>query len=109
MANPRRQPRHGRRIGRRESALAVRPLQQGSLRCRYANRKTAGSHKGRQRPAWPVRLSAARTVLAGPHRRFPLILEPARALAILQARGEWKVILFEEWERLRNREKQSQC
>ena len=68
----RREPRYGRRFGGWQSAVAGRPLQFRGLRHRHCRRAIAGAHPGGTRPARPVRLPAAGTLLAGTHRRIPL-------------------------------------
>ena len=69
---PRRQPRHGRRLGRRQGPLALRPLQQRGLRDLDQHRATARPHPRRRRPARALRLAPTRPLLARPHRHPPL-------------------------------------
>lgn len=68
----RRQPRHGRCLGRRQGPVAVGTLQLRGVRHRHALREAVGPHPGRQRPARPGRLPAAGPLLARPHRHLPL-------------------------------------
>ena len=49
-ASRRRQPRHGRRLGRRQGPVAVRPLQLRGVRHRHPHRCPARPHPGRQGP-----------------------------------------------------------
>jgi hypothetical protein len=55
-AGRRRQPRHGRGLGRRPGAVAVRALPRRGVRHRYLQRPPARPDPGRPWPPWPVRL-----------------------------------------------------
>ena len=68
----RRQPRHGRRLGGRQGSLALRPLSQRGLRVRHLQRQPDRQDSGRQESPRSLRLSAARSLFARPHRRLPL-------------------------------------
>ena len=73
VADPRRrQPRHGRRLGRREGVLGLGPLQQRPLRDLDERRKAAREDPRRQRPARRLRLAPARPLLTRPHRHPPV-------------------------------------
>src|SRR5206468_2073280 len=64
----RRQPGHGRRVRRRQGAVARRPLQRRGLRDLDEERESAGADPGRRRPARGVRLAAAGPLLARAYR-----------------------------------------
>ena len=72
VADPRWQPRHGRRLRRRQGSLAVRPLRRRGLRDLDTHRTAARAHRRRLGAARPLRLAAAGALLARPHRRPPL-------------------------------------
>src|SRR5262249_9389089 len=79
----RRQPGHGRRLGGREGALAVGPLQRRGVRDLDQRRPLARPDQGRRWPPRGLRLATARTVFAWPHRHPPLrVLAPAAAALI---------------------------
>ena len=77
LADPARQPRHGRGDRRRQPAVALRPVQPRGLRALDGRRAPARPHPGRRRAARAVRLAAAGPLLAGAHRRHPLTGAPA--------------------------------
>ena len=58
-----RQPRHGRGLGRRQDAVAVRPQRRRGLRVRHADRPAGGQDPGGRQPARPRRVAAARSLL----------------------------------------------
>ena len=69
VAHPGRQPRHGRRLGRRQGAVALRalPTRRSTRSTRATGRLLARIPVG-QRAARPVRLAAAGPLLARAHR-----------------------------------------
>src|SRR4051812_36149686 len=77
-AAERRQPGHGRRVGRRPRAVAVGPLRRRGLRHQHAHGEAAASHQGGQRSARHGRLAAARPLLDRPHRHPALTPQGAR-------------------------------
>jgi hypothetical protein len=72
----RRQPRHGRRIRRRQAPIAQRPLQQRDLRNLHQKRPPAGPHPGRRPTTRPLRLAPTGPLLAGPYRQHALRSPP---------------------------------
>ena len=79
MADPRRrQPRHGRRLGGRQGAVALRALQRRRLRDLDDERQAAREDPCRERPARALRLAAAGPLLPRAHRDSSLGAEPAR-------------------------------
>ena len=81
VAHPRRrQPGYGKRLRRRQRAVAVRPLESGGLRDQHERRQAAREDSGGRGPARALRVAAARPLLARTHghpaltgegRRFP--------------------------------------
>src|SRR5262249_22257330 len=68
--------------GRRERALALRPVQRCRLRDLHEHRPAACPDTGRLGAARPLRVAAAGAVLARPHRHSPLAMR-AGAAALL--------------------------
>ena len=87
----RRQPRHGRRVGRRHGAVAVRPLRQRGLRAvdTATGSCSPGSRSARARTG--SRLAAARPLLARPHRRHALSPTPSGRSARAQRLGRTSI------------------
>src|SRR5258706_9118635 len=63
----RRKSQHGRRLRRRQGALAGRPVPRRGVRNRYTRWQAAGAHSGGTGAARSLRVSATGAILAGPH------------------------------------------
>ena len=61
-------PDMGGPVGRRQGAVAVRPLQRRGVRDLHRHRAPAAPHQGRRRPARPLRVAPAGPLLDRPHR-----------------------------------------
>src|SRR5262249_52766958 len=72
----RRQPGYGRNLGGREGAMAGRTLQLRGLCDFHFRWETAGADSGGPWAAGTLHLPAARPVLLGAHRNFPLAYAP---------------------------------
>src|SRR5919197_1333597 len=94
----RRQPGHGRGLGRRPRAVALRALRRRGVRDRHRQRSPAGPRPGRQRPARAVRVPPARPLLPRPHGRAPVNARRWLGLALLAALVAAALILPEALE-----------
>ena len=77
----RRQPRHGRRLGGRQGAVAVGSLRRAALRDQHQERPGSRPDPGRIRPTRRLRVAAAGPLLARPHGHTPLGARSRRRVA----------------------------